>query len=103
MNLVGVTNLGGFTNLVGVTNIVRFTNLEGVTNLVGDTNLEHSYWRSCACYQFYRCYQYYSIYILVVTPEEVVEIVEEDYTKTGSKSDEESVTCEDENLNRECS
>ena len=31
----------------------------------------------------------------VVTPEEVVEIIEEDYTETGLKSDEESANCED--------
>jgi hypothetical protein len=38
----------------------------------------------------------------VVAPEEAVEIIEEDYTETGSKSDEESATCEDENLDGEC-
>ena len=31
-----------------------------------------------------------------------MEIIEEDYTETGSKSDEESATCEDENLDGEC-
>ena len=38
----------------------------------------------------------------MVSHEEVVEIIDEDYTETGLKSDEESTTCEDENLDGEC-
>jgi hypothetical protein len=37
------------------------------------------------------------------THAEVVEIIEEDCTEPGLKSYEESATCEDENLNGECS
>jgi hypothetical protein len=39
----------------------------------------------------------------VATTEEVVEIIEEDYTEPGLNSDAESVTCEDDNLIGECS